>query len=53
MRVNYLPDLTPTAMKKLNTYIDIIKREGFTQAFVQGYTDSQGSPSTSLPLSKK
>ena len=46
-------DFTPTAIKKLNTYIEIIKREGFTQAFVQGYTDSQGRESTSLPLSKK
>jgi outer membrane protein OmpA-like peptidoglycan-associated protein len=46
-------EFTPTAVQKLNTYIDIIKREGFTQAFVLGYTDSQGSPSTSVPLSKK
>ena len=46
-------DLTPTAIKKLNTYIDIIRREGFTQAFVLGYTDSQGSPTTSVPLSRK
>ena len=46
-------DFTPTAIKKLNTYIDIIRREGFTQAFVLGYTDSQGSPSTSVPLSRK
>ena len=46
-------DFTPTALRKLNTYIDIIRREGFTQAYVLGYTDSQGSPSTSVPLSRK
>lgn len=37
----------------MNNYIEIIEREGFTQAFVLGYTDSQGSPSTSGPLSKR
>ena len=46
-------DLTPTAIAKLDMYIELIKREGFTQAYVLGYTDSQGSPSTSMPLSKK
>ena len=46
-------EFTPTAIRKLNTYIDIIKSEGFTEAFVLGYTDSQGSPSTSMPLSRK
>ena len=46
-------EFTATALQKLETYIEIIKNEGFTQAFVLGYTDSQGSPSTSLPLSKK
>ena len=44
---------TDLALQKLQTYIEIIKNEGFTQAFVLGYTDSQGSPSTSMPLSKK
>lgn len=44
---------TPTAIRRMNTFIDIIKREGFTEAFVLGYTDSQGSPSTSVPLSRK
>lgn len=46
-------DFTPTAIQKLNGYIEIIQREGFNQAFVLGYTDSQGSPSTSVPLSRK
>ena len=44
---------TPTALRKMNSFIEIIKREGFTEAFVLGYTDSQGSPSTSGPLSRK